>query len=171
LESHPQLQECVAYCIDCGIRFLTHPRNAGRRKLRCAFGCRRQHRRQSSNQRCAAYYHTPEGKRRKKRLNARRQCRETPPDLDRPASPANEPGAAELPVAFRLRLSAVVLDEPGLARSPMLPYVRMLVGLIEGIQLTPEEVLGLLRQGMRQRSIGVRKRIDYALDVLHQHPP
>jgi hypothetical protein len=53
----------------------------------------------------------------------------------------------------------------------MLPYVRMLVGLIEGIQLTPEEVLGLLRQGMRQRSIGVRKRIDYALDVLHQHPP
>jgi hypothetical protein len=28
----------------------------------------------------------------------------------------------------------------------MLPYVRMVVGLIEGIELTSREVLGLLRQ-------------------------
>ena len=45
-----------------------------------------------------------------------------------------------------VRLEGVVLDESSLAASPMLPYVRMVVGLIEGIELTSREVLGLLRQ-------------------------
>jgi len=55
--------------------------------------------------------------------------------------------------------------------SPMLPYVRTIVGLIEGVELTREEVLGLLRRSMRQRSMAPRRRIDYVLGFLHQHPP
>ena len=70
-----------------------------------------------------------------------------------------------------VRLEGVVLDESSLAASPMLPYVRMVVGLIEGIELTSREVLGLLRQSMRQHSFGARRKIDYLLGFLHQHPP
>lgn len=72
---------------------------------------------------------------------------------------------------IELRLEGVVLDESSLARSPMLPYVRMLVGLIEGVELSCREVLDLLRQAMRQHSIATRRKIDYVLGFLHQHPP
>ena len=64
-----------------------------------------------------------------------------------------------------------MLDESTLAHSPMLPYVRMLVRLIDGVKLTCREVLAVLRESLRQRSIGVRRRIDYILGFLHQHPP
>jgi len=84
-----------------------------------------------------------------------------------PAPPACEP----LPATLQLRVGPVVLDESSLARSPMLPYVRMLVSLIEGIELTREEVFCLLQRSMRQRSIARRRRIDYVLGFLHQHPP
>ena len=180
MQSHPELQGCVVCCVHCGIRFLTHPRNAGRRDLRCPFGCRQQHRRECANRRSGAYYRRPEGKHAKKRCNLRRSCRQAPatvpsPNLEaRPPAlaqqpPADEPRADESPA--QLRLETVVLDELALARSPMLPYVRMLVRLIDGVKLTCREVLAVLRESLRQRSIGVRRRIDYILGFLHQHPP
>ena len=79
--------------------------------------------------------------------------------------------SAESPLTVELRWGGVVLDESDLATSPMLPYVRMLVGLIEGVEFTCGEVLCLLRQSMRQRRLGARRRIDYILAFLHQHPP
>jgi hypothetical protein len=91
--------------------------------------------------------------------------------FDRQAPPANEPPADALPLTVELRLEGVVLSESSLASSPMLPYVRMVVGLIEGVTLTCREVLCLLRQAMRQHSIGAGRRIDYLLGFLHQHPP
>jgi len=51
---------------------LTHPRNAGRDDIDCPFGCRKAHRKKSSQERSAAYYQTPEGKFKKKELNSRR---------------------------------------------------------------------------------------------------
>ena len=81
------------------------------------------------------------------------------------------PCSAESPLTVELRWGGVVLDESDLATSPMLPYVRMLVGLIEGVEFTCGEVLCLLRQSMRQRRLGARRRIDYILAFLHQHPP
>jgi hypothetical protein len=145
--------------------------------LRCPFGCRRHHRRQCSNGRCAAFYQTADGKRKKKLLNARRQGKQVPPsvppqaDLPRQTPAAEKFRPVELPLTLELRLQGVVLDESSLASSPMLSYVRMVVGLIEGIELTRREVLCLLRQGMRQRSFGARRKIDYILGFLHQHPP
>lgn len=198
MQSHARLQGCVAHCIDCGIRFLTHPRNAGRRNLRCPFGCRQHHRRQRSNQRSAAYYRTATGRRLKKHLNGRRSLKCIPggsrPVSIAPPSAANEPEAeliGEAPpvggpqadplppavqqpleaAAVELRLEGVVLDESSLASSPMVPHVRMVIGLIEGVHLSCREVVGLLRQTMRQRSFGDRSRIDYVLGFLHQHPP
>jgi hypothetical protein len=144
--------------------------------LRCPFGCRQHRRRQCSNQRSAAYYRTADGRRAKKRRNACRQCKPLPPtaprsDIEPAPPPASEPCSTESPLTIELRLDGVVLDEVDLASSPMLPYVRMLVGLIEGIELSCREVLCRLRQSLRQRRFGARRRIDYILGFLHQHPP
>jgi hypothetical protein len=173
LQFHPELQACLTYCAHCGIRFLTHPRNAGRRDLRCPFGCREHHRRRCSRQRSTVYYQTPVGRRKKKRLNGRRQRQGVSPtapaqgDLDLQGVPLG--GAS--PVTVELRLEGVVLRESSLTTSPLLPYVRMLVSLIEGIELRCREVVCLLRQAMRQHSFAARRRIDYLLGFLHQHPP
>jgi len=83
----------------------------------------------------------------------------------------NDPTSDQLPLMAELRLAGVVLDESSLARSPMLPYVRMVVSLIEGVELRCDEILRLLRQAMRQHSMGTRRRIDYVVGFLHQHPP
>ena len=64
-----------------------------------------------------------------------------------------------------------MLDESSLANSPILPYVRMVVCLIEGVELTCREVVRLLRQAMRQHSIAHAERTGYLLCFLHQHPP
>lgn len=64
-----------------------------------------------------------------------------------------------------------MLDESSLAKSRMLPYVGMVVGLIDGIRLSLREVVDLLCRALRQRSIAPRRRVDYVLAFLHQHPP
>ena len=70
----------------CGIRFVTDPRNAWRRNLGCPFGCRQHHRKQCSNQRSRDYRHTPEGREKKRLLNAQRSLRVNPFVGDQPAS-------------------------------------------------------------------------------------
>ena len=177
LESHPELQRCAVSCLHCRIRFLTHPRNAGRRNLRCPFGCRRHHYLQRSRQRSTACYQTADGKRNKKRLNGRRQRsmglpdRQSQPDLDPQETLPSEPTTDALQGKVELRLDGVVLDESSLQNSPMLPYVRMVVSLIEGIEFRCDEIVRLLRQAMRQHSIAYSRRVDYVLGFLHQHPP
>jgi hypothetical protein len=123
------------------------------------------------------YYRTAAGRRKKKRLNGRRQGNQAPPTaqprpaLDPQGTVPSDPVSEPLPVTIELRLEGVVLDESSLVRSPMLPYVRMVVSLIEGVELSCREVFALLRQAMRQHSFGARRRMDYILGVLYQHPP
>ena len=186
LESHPELRRCLVGCAHCGIHFLTHPRNAGRTDLRCPFGCRQHHRRQRSSQRSAAYYRTPSGKAKKERLNRRRYRRSPPaaapppqpdpgPAMTSPTPPSsgdeNQSPTDACPEKIELRLDGVVLDESSVTNSPLLPYVRMVVSLIEGIRLTCRELVGLLIRARRQHSFAWQRRIDYVLYFLHQHPP
>ena len=176
LGSHPRLQDCVVFCVHCRIRFLTHPRCAGRIDLRCPFGCRTHHRKQRSNQRSAAYYQTPIGKRLKKRLNARRgrgprSAQDDPAAKVQQRQDAEEPATAERSAPAELQLEDQVLGETTLRTSSMLPYVEMLVGLVEGIQLRRGALLKLLFLSLRQHSIAYRSRTDYVLRFLHQHPP
>jgi hypothetical protein len=183
VESHPQvqlrlqLQRCLVRCKQCEIRFLTHPRNAGRTDLRCPFGCREHARRQAAKRRSTAHYRTPLGRETKERLN-RRRYRRTPsagdqvqPACDRQGASPNEQPTNERQEKAELRLEGVVLHESSVVNSPMLPYLRMVVRLIEGIRLTCQELARLLRQALRQRSLAFRRRIDYVLRFLHQHPP
>ena len=175
----------MTHCVHCQIRFLTHPRNAGRRDLRCPFGCRDHHRRQRSSQRSTAYYQTTRGRRERKRLNVARLCRsgcatdgeqflrveEATSDVVIDAERVDD----ELPLQMNLkpefRLSGVVLDETSLENTSVLAYVRMIVNQIEGTKRSQIELVDLLRQSMKQHSIAKRTRTDYVLRFLHQHPP
>lgn len=64
-----------------------------------------------------------------------------------------------------------MFDEATLRKSPVLPYVRMVASLIEGRYVSGEELIRALRKNMRQRSIAGRRRREYVLDFLNQHPP
>jgi hypothetical protein len=68
------LLPCLVFCRHCGIRFLTHPRNARREDLHCPFGCRLHHRREDARRRSGKYIQTPKGRKAKKALNGRRSC-------------------------------------------------------------------------------------------------
>ena len=177
LESHPELQGCAADCVHCGIRFLTHPRNAGRRNLRCPFGCREHHRRECSRRRSTAYYRSASGKQKKKRLNSRRpssgsRAGESTRRVAAPQPPPSSYDEQPPPsVKLELALQGVLLKESSVVQSPLLPYVRMIVSLIEGVHFRLAELVELLRQALRQHSIARRRRADYVLAFLHQHPP
>jgi hypothetical protein len=70
-----------------------------------------------------------------------------------------------------LPLEGLLLDEPTLVNSRILPYARMVASLIEGRAISGDELIAALRKGMRQRSIGRRPRREYVLRHLNQHPP
>jgi hypothetical protein len=76
-----------------------------------------------------------------------------------------------VPAKIELHLGGVVLDEPTLRTSPLLPYVLAVVKLLEGIRLDLPQLVAMLLELLRQRSIGVRRRRDYVREYLHQHPP
>jgi hypothetical protein len=94
-----------------------------------------------------------------------------PPDLDQQALSAEASDAVEWPALVGLPPGDVVVDESRLRRSPMVPYVRMVVSLIEGVDFTCREVVHRLRRTLRQHSIGARRGIDYLRGFLHEHPP
>lgn len=84
---------------------------------------------------------------------------------------SSEPASEPLPATAEPLLEGVTLDEASVVNSPMLPYVRMVMSLIEGVEFTFREVIHLLGQAMRQHSIGARDGVDYFLGFLHQQPP
>jgi hypothetical protein len=70
-----------------------------------------------------------------------------------------------------LPLEGLLLDEPILVNSRILPYALMVASVIERRTIRREELLATLRKGMRQRSIGRRPHREYVLCYLNQHPP
>jgi hypothetical protein len=231
LESHPDLQDCVARCCDCGIRFLTFRCNRGRQDLRCPFGCREYHRRAQANARSRNHYRTPQGKKRKEERNALRSPIDQPeptsdhehshheyPGCEYPGCeplPQQEPQAREVPPSassvepssashlapsleasserlaasredehddhtladlsltdtWSLELEGVTLTYETFAHSPVLSYLRQVVGMLEGRTITDGELLKTLRQSLRQRSLTARARREYVLSYLNEHPP
>ena len=144
LRFKPWLRKCLARCRHCGIFFLTDPRNAGRQDLGCPFGCSRAHRQRQSTRRSVAYYQEPEGKVKKQALNARRRKTPGRPALTNPAPP-------------ELR--------------PILQYVCVMVGLIEGRAVALWEVVAMLERTARQHRMVRTRRIDKSVAWLHGKPP
>ena len=195
LVKRARLAPCATDCRHCGIRFLTHPRNAGRRTLLCPFGCRQHLRRQCLRERSKKHYQTAEGRRKKKQLNGQRSSRVEPVEHSavehsavehsaaamRPA-PATAPLSTELhpsgpcshpgsDPSASLCLEGVVLDEDVIARSPLLPYVGLVLSLFLRRRVRRDELLDWLRRTLRQRRLVQRRHIDYVLRVLQLHPP
>jgi len=63
------------------------------------------------------------------------------------------------------------LDEPTVRSSPLLPHVLTVVNLLRGLRLELGELVKWLLEVLRQRSIPQRRRRDYVLEYLQQHPP
>lgn len=72
---------------------------------------------------------------------------------------------------MKLTLDGFTLDEATLVNSPMLPYLAMVAGLIEGRVIRCAELLLALLRSMRQRSFDRLPRREYVLRFLEQHPP
>jgi hypothetical protein len=144
LRIKPWLRKCLARCRHCGIFFLTDVRNAGRQDLGCPFGCSQAHRKCRSTRRSVAYYREPEGKVKKRDLNARR--RKSP----RPRPPAT-------PTASWPR--------------PILEYVCVMVGLIEGRKVQVCEVVEMLERTVRQHRMVRTRRLDQSVAWLNAQPP
>ena len=140
----PPLRRCLSRCRHCGIFFLTHPRNAGRRDLGCPFGCQAAHRKQSSTARSVAYYRHAVGKEKKRMHNCRRR----------------HPGRAN--PGRRVRIGGGDRERPQEAR-PVLGYIGMVVSLIEGRRVSPDEIVEMLARAVRQHSISRRRKMEYLL--------
>jgi hypothetical protein len=154
LHAKPPLRACLTRCRQCRIFFLTHPRNAGRRDLRCPFGCREAHRKRASAQRSAAYYGSAEGKQRKSQINQRRPRKYCAPE------PPSERPRPRRPQRRRVQPNPL-----------MVQYVRMVIGLIEGRRIGRQTVLRMRARNLRQHRIGRRRQIDQTVAWLNEAPP
>ena len=148
LRARPELRRCLTRCRHCGVFFLTHPRNAGRRDLRCPFGCREAHRKGQSNRRSTDYYRDEPGKVKKRAQNAKRRQIAVAPLPAPPAPP-----------------------EPTPWPRPILRYVRMVTSLLEGRPVSLAEVLEMLFRVVRQHRMVRARRIDQTVAWLHEEPP
>ncbi len=156
IHNRPYTKKCLAKCKHCGIIFLADPRNAGRRDLGCPFGCSTAHRRESAKRRSIEYYQTPNGKYKKKLLNARRSKNKQSNE-----SSKDQPGKGE----ECYKIGEMAVD------SETVNYLQGVVSLIEGFRVTEEEILSMLRAKMRQHSMDMRKRIDYIFTYHLGMPP
>jgi hypothetical protein len=141
LRTHARLRSCLCRCRECRIFFLTHLRNAGRRDLRCPFGCRETHRKRNSTQRSVAYYRTAEGKEKKKLQNGKRS---------QGADPRRQPAERE----------GMPFD------ADIVRYLAMVVTLIESRRVSEAEIREMLARAVRQQRMARRRRIDYVLYYL-----
>lgn len=154
LRAKPHLRQCLTRCRHCRIFFLTHPRNAGRHDLRCPFGCRGAHRQQSSAQRSAAYYRSPQGRDKKSEFNQRRPRQYCPP------KPAPNPPRARRRKGPRPKWNPRMVE-----------YVRMVASLIEGRRIRRSQVLRMLARKLRQHTMSRRRKMDQTVAWLNEAPP
>jgi hypothetical protein len=94
----------------------------------------------------------------------------TPGETALNASPSVDASPAKWE-PLRLNLDGFVLDESTLMKSRILPYVRMVVSVLEGRKISRKQLVLALRTRIRQRSIGRLSRREYVLDYLNRHPP
>jgi hypothetical protein len=130
--------------------------------LRCPFGCRDAHRKESSNKRSAEWYRSKEGKKKKKELNERR-FRQT----------SSDNGSEDLKNKEPCELQGQIIQDEheGGRNKTTLCYIQMLISLIEGRLVGLDEVLEMLLKIVRQHSIDSRRRFVYAFTYPEQKPP
>ena len=192
-------QHCLIRCRHCRIFFLTHRRNHRRLHLvSCPFGCRKEHERRESIRRTAAYYREHPDK--KRTLNERRyrlvpaplsRALETEEAHENPSAASAEIPAPEPQVGEGAKTDATPehdIQADGQSSPPQCPaalvevlpkaqdpevigHVRIIVSLLEGRQVSLEELWETLLNFWRQRTMGRRRKIDHTVAWLNTHPP
>lgn len=151
LKNKPHLQKCLTCCRHCRILFLTHPRNTNRNDLRCPFGCRQVHRNKSAIRRSTEYYRSKEGKEKKKHLNARRNRRASFAESSHDENSDSTFGdTVDQTTLFHIQMTTSLIEE-------------RLVGL--------NETICMVDKILRQLSIDIRKKFDYAASYPQKNPP
>ncbi len=155
IKKKPHLRQYLTKCNHCGILFFTDPRNAGRQDIRCPFGCREAHRKESSKQRSIEYYQSEEGKKKKKELNKRRRKSEG----NKPEKDAQE-------------VEVVVVDEDQMDMDKyLLIYLQLMVWHIEGRRIALEVILMKVKTLLRQHSMDILKNRVYHCSKINKSPP
>ena len=124
--------------------FITDPRNAGRKDLRCPFGCREAHSRRESTKRSTEYYRSESGRFKKRIQNEKRRMPREAEDL----------AEGVLPYA------------PGL-----IAYLEVLVSLIEGHGVGRVAIVELVDRVLRQHSMARRRRREDIVAWLNKASP
>jgi hypothetical protein len=140
LELCPDSRSCLTRCADCKIRFLTHPRNAGRLDIRCPFGCRAEHCRREANRRSDRYLATEYGCLQKAERNRQRAKRTAVPVR---AEPPPEP------------------QRPEDLGPDMITHIRVVTSIIERRQVSHQETIELIEWVLSQRRMCSRGRGSY----------
>jgi hypothetical protein len=151
LQSNPHLRRHLKRCRHCRIFFLTESSNITRTDLGCPFGCSALNRKREASRRSAAYYRTKEGRRKKRALNQRRY-------LVYPAK-ESEPESKEDAMAEENSEESII------------EHVRMVTSLIEGREVSLDEIKEMLKHKERQRSLTRQRRVDYPGHPLNKDPP
>jgi hypothetical protein len=119
--------------------------------LGCPFGCRDAHRRQQAIRRSIEYYQSPEGKEKKKHLNAARSCKN--------------------------RLSEPVLEEKGsdddgcAVDGAAVGHIQLVTSLVEGRWVGLSEIFAMLDKILRQHSIDCCVKLPYGTLCRQRNPP
>ena len=101
--------------------------------------------------RSAAYYRGEEGRIKKRTLNRKRYLVTQQEEV--------EPQAAQMG------------PEDGKGPEPIIVYVRMVTSLIEGREVSFDEIEEMLAKISRQRSLTRRSKLDYVVEQLNKDPP
>jgi hypothetical protein len=72
---------------------------------------------------------------------------------------------------MQLVLDGIVLTDRIITASSTLPYLAMVIGLIEGESISRSDLVAYLLERLRQHSMAHRSRKDYVRGFLQQHPP
>lgn len=150
LRSKPYLREYLTRCRHCRVFFLHAPQNVGRHDIGCPFGCQGAHRKERSAQRSKEYYSSEEGKV-KKRYHNEKRCKKT-----------NAADVGE---------SSAETSEGSACDAETISYIRSVTSLVEGRQVSRQEIEQMLERVMRQHSLGIGKRKDYILRSLKNNDP
>lgn len=188
MQSKVELRRCLKRCRHCRIYFITDPRNAAREDLLCPFGCREAHYRRESMRRSKEFYRKHPDEKRRQNANRSRKFNSASvraPDQQGPsgqgldgsensaqqqkASGTNRPKSEDRSAPQCPPLLAQALpkaNDPQIAK-----YARVLVSLIEGRQVSLEELWEALLKFLRQRRMARRSKLEHTLAWLKAAPP
>lgn len=179
LRTCPHLEKLVCHCVHCGIIFLVHARNQGRKDVCCPFGCRKPYQKQQANKRSRAHYQIDKAKSNKKKLNelayylkvqlkrALKLSQSILPSLEPFTPPTHSIPLPPPEIKTAPTLStAQVKTQPSMPPSRPLAnnfmrYLQWILRLVDGVKFEFSVIKEALSKIFRQRGMAILSRAKY----------